>query len=189
LFLVRLQQPSNILGVEHQIILPKDGSEPSKWKALAAADIDGDGIDELIVARQESDNNSATVLAYKYDPRSHLFRVIGTSTFGNYGNSDWTSAAGGDFNADGRQAVALVKNETSYFSLIDFPAGATELRVLAANDLDSVAGQPWTGLAATDWLQGDDGAAELIAVRAVHGAYRTNVFVYGNPFERIPNFS
>ena len=184
MYLLKLEEPSNKLNVVYRTALARDGNASSKWKALAAADIDGDGIDELIVARQEEDNSSATVLAYKYDPRTHLFYVKASSGFGNYGNSDWVGAAGGDFNADGRQAVVLVKNETSYFSLMDFPKGATELRVLTANDLDSVAGQPWTGVTATDWLHGDDGASEVIAVRSVHGANKTNLFVYGNPFHR-----
>ena len=184
MYLLKLEEPSKKLNVVYRTALAKDGNASSKWKALASADIDGDGIDELIVARQEGDNSSATVLAYKYNPKTHLFYVKASSGFGNYGNSDWTGAAGGDFNADGRQAVVLVKNETSYFSLMDFPKGATELRVLTANDLDSVAGQPWTGVTAADWLQGDDGASEVIAVRSVHGANKTNLFVYGNPFHR-----
>jgi len=184
LFLVQMQ-PNNTLQVVYQGDLPKDGAQPSKWKAIAAGDLDQDGIDELIVARQESDSQSATVFAYKLDAQGD-FRVWATSTFGNKGESDWSSAAAGDFNADGRQAVVLVQNlpqnRGANFLMLDFPTGAAQLRTLARSDLDSVPGQLWTGLAATDWITGDLGAAELVAVRAVHRPNRTNIFVYGDPF-------
>jgi hypothetical protein len=76
------------------------------------------------------------------------FELFATSTFGNNGNSDWTSAAAGDFNADGRKAVVLVKNAHSNFVVLDLPQGTRELRVLATADLDSASGQDWRGLAA-----------------------------------------
>ena len=152
---------------------------------MAAGDIDGDGLDELIVARQESDNKSATIFAYKWDVNSKAFRVMATSSFGNNGNSNWASAAAGDFNADGRQAAVLVENVQPNFAVVDLVPGSAELRILATDDLDSAPGQTWTGLAATDWMGGDQGASELIAVRAVHSPDRANVFVYGNPFHRI----
>ena len=156
----------------------------SGWRALAAGDIDGDGVDELIAARQESDNRNATIMAFKWN--GSAFRLLATSTFGNNGNSNWSSAAVGDFNGDGRKAIVLVKNNSSNFVVLDLPKGASQLRILATADLDTVAGQDWRGLAATDWLGGDLGAAELIAVRAAHDDYSTDLFVYGNGFHRIP---
>jgi hypothetical protein len=139
----------------------------------------------LIVARQESDNKSPTVLAYKWNKEVAAFRLLATSNFGNNGNSNWSSAAAGDFNSDGRQAVVLVKDRHSNFALMDLPTGADQLRTLATDDLDSAQDQTWTGVAATDWMPGDEGASELVAVRAVHSPYRTNVFVYGDPFHRV----
>jgi VCBS repeat protein len=154
------------------------------WKTLAAGDIDGDGVDELIAARQVSDNRSATVLAYKWNGSG--FQVFATSTFGNNGNSDWSGATVADFNADGREAIVLAKNRHSNFVVLDFPAGASELRVLATSDLNSAAEQGWRGVTATDWIRGnDDGAAELIAVRAARDPYRTDLFIYGDPSHRI----
>jgi len=172
-----------------------DSSPSQPWKALAAGDIDGDGVDELIAARQVSDGHSPTVLAYKWTGSG--FTLFATSTFGNNGNSDWSSMAVGDFNGDGRNAIVLVKNQHSNFVLLDLPTGATELKERSTEDLDSVKGQDWRGLAATDWLSGNDqGASELIAVRAARRVctlppsgdchyYRTDLFVYGDPFNRI----
>ena len=182
LFLVKLTQ--NTLQETYSDDLDRAGSAPSNWKALAAGDLDHDGIDELIAVRQVSDGRSPTVLAYKWNIADAKFHLYATSTFGNNGNSDWTGVTVGDFNADGRQAIVLVKNQHSNFVVLDLVPGATQLRTLATHDLDSKSGQNWTALAATDWLDGDHGAAELIAVRAVNGGYRTSLFVYGNPFQR-----
>ena len=186
LFLVKLRQQNSqsSLQVSYSDDLDLAGTTPSSWKALAAGDIDHDGMDELIAVRQVNDGRSPTVLAYKWDRANAKFRLYATSAFGNNGNSNWTAAAVGDFNADGRQAIVLVKNRHSNFVVLDLVPGATQLRTLATHDLDSKSGQNWTGLAATDWLHGDQSAAELIAVRAVNGGFRTSLFVYGNPFQR-----
>jgi hypothetical protein len=164
--------------------LPDEPLRPSDWRAVVAGDLDRDGIDELIAARRVSDGRNPTIVAFKWTGTS--FTRLAASPFGNTGNSSWVAAAAGDFNADGRYAVVLAKNKHSHFAVVDLPGGATELRVRTTSDLDSVDGQPWTGLAATDWLGGDRGAAELIAFRNVTRPYRTNVFVYGDRFHRIP---
>jgi FG-GAP-like repeat len=150
-FLIKFT-PAGELTIFHESDLDSSPTQP--WKALAAGDLDGDGIDELIVARQVNDGHSPTVLAYKWNGSG--FSLFATSTFGNNGNSDWSSVASGDFNGDGRKAVVLVKNQHSNFVVLDFPFGATQLRVLSTADLDSVKGQDWRGLTATDWLGGED---------------------------------
>jgi hypothetical protein len=170
--------PTGELNVFHESDLDSNPSLP--WKALAAGDIDGDGIDELIVAREVNDSQSATILAYKWNGSG--FSLFATSTFGNDGNSDWASAAVGDFNGDGRKAIVLVKNQHSNFVVLDYPFGATQLRILSTADLDSVKGEDWFGLAATNWLSGD--GSQLIAVRAAGSDHPTNLFVYGDPFYR-----
>ncbi len=161
-----------------------DSSSGAPWRALGAGDLDGDGFDELIAARRASDDQAETVLVYRWNGAG--FVRVASSTVGNNGNSDWASLAVGDFNADGRAAIALVKDDHSSFIVFDLEPGNPELRVLAAEDLDSVSGQDWRGLVATDWLSGADlGAAELVAVRAAVDPYRTDLFVYGNPFHRV----
>ncbi|HEX4956186.1 MAG TPA: FG-GAP-like repeat-containing protein [Thermoanaerobaculia bacterium] len=161
-----------------------DSSSSSPWRALGAGDLDGDGFDELIAAREVSDGQGETVLVYRWNGDG--FVRTASSTVGNNGNSDWSSLAVGDFNADGRAAIALVKDQHSNFIVLDLEAGNPELRVVAAEDLDSTAGQTWRGLVATDWLAGADlGAAELVAARAAEDPYRADLFVYGNPFHRV----
>lgn len=188
-----------VLNIGQPIDLDAGAAQPSPWTAMAAGDIDGDGKDELIVARKVSDGKSPTVLALKWDAASATFNVIAFSMIGNDGNSAWVSMTAGDFNADGRLAVALAKNQHPNFVLLDLPKSSSgpvvrdpnlppsvpELRTLATSDLDSVDGQLWTGIAAADWLGGNQGDAELLAVRSLTNPYRTNVFVYGNPFHRV----
>jgi hypothetical protein len=168
--------------------LDPDPSHPSAWKGLAAGTLDGSsGPDTLIAVRQVSDLKSPTVLVYKL-ASDNTFHVYATSNLGNDGNSDWAGVAVGDFNADGRKAIVLVKNKAPHFAVFDLPPSAVatpgiqELNTLAQKDLDSADGQNWTSIAAADWLTGDQGADELIAIRSVHSPYRTNVFVYGDPF-------
>ena len=176
--------PSFTLNVVFTQNLDGDLARPSEWKALVAGDIDHDGVDELIAARHISDNRRPTVVAFQWN--GSQFVPFAKSTFGNNGNSEWAAAAAGDFNADGRYAIILVKNKHSNFVVLDLPPDATDLQLRTTTaDLDSVEGQPWVSLAATDWLGGDHGAAELIAFRGVTHPYRTNFFVYGNPFHRV----
>jgi hypothetical protein len=198
LFLVQLNERT--FNVVQSVNLDGNGAV-SLWKAIAAGDIDGDGLDELIVARQESDNQSPTVVAYKWDAPSSTFKVFAVSEVGNDGNSNWASATTGDFNGDGRKAIVLVRNQSPDFVLLDWhpvlpgqlvavdpnlPPAAPLLRTLSTANLESVSGQNWTGLTTSDWIGGDQGAAELIAVRAASTPYRSNVFVYGNPILRVP---
>lgn len=62
------------------------------WKAIAAGDLDGDGIDELVAARQVGDGKGSTVLVYKWT--GSAFKLAATSTFGNTGNSAWSGSGG-----------------------------------------------------------------------------------------------
>jgi hypothetical protein len=172
---------SGTLEITYSSDLHSNSTQP--WKALAAGDIDADGRDELIAARQVSNGRGTTVFAYKWNGTD--FQILATSTIGNNGNSDWSSVTVGDFNGDGRAAIALVKNAHSNFIVMDLPTGAFKLRVVSSSDLDSAAGQYWRGLTATDWLGMDQGAAELVAVRAATDPYRADLFVYGNRFHRV----
>jgi hypothetical protein len=168
--------------------LDPDVKHPSTWKGLAAGNLDGGaGPDELIAVRQVSGSKSATVMVYQWNGSS--FQLYATTGFGNDGNSNWTGVTVGDFNGDGRKAIVLNKNEHSKFAVFDLAPGTVvtngikELRKLDSSDLNSADGQNWTGITSADWLGGDQGADELIAVRSVNDSYRTNVFVYGNPFQ------
>ena len=170
-------------GLAVTFISDLDSAPGLEWRKIAAGDLDGDGLDELVVSRHVADGKSPTVLVYKW--KDGDFHLLATSTFGNNGNSEWSGMTVGDFNGDKRAAIALTKNAHSNFALFDLVKGNSTLRELATNDLDSVKGQEWRGLTAVDWLGGDQGAAELVAVRAANSGYRADLFVYGDPFHRV----
>lgn len=177
LFLVELNQGALHIVTRGDLSVSGSGT----WKALAAGDIDHDGKDELIAVRQVSDGHSPTVVAFKWN--GSAFTVFRTATVGANGNSNWTAATTGDFNGDGRKAIVLLSNASPNVTILDAPPDASLLRVLSQANLEP--GGTWSGLAATDWLGGDQGADELILTRGVSGTYRENVFVYGDPFHRI----
>jgi len=168
------------LATERSMDLDTEASHP--WRALAAGDLDGDGRDELVAAREAGDG-ADTVFAYRYDSGTAAFVRMAGCDEGSNGNSSWTGAAVGDFNGDGRSAIALIKNQHSNFILRAYD-GSSILAGLGASDLVTVAGQSWKGIVAADFLGGDMGAEELIAVRSTGDSYRTNVFVFGNRFHR-----
>jgi hypothetical protein len=73
------------------------------WGAVAACDLDADGRAEILAAR----NRDAHVLLLR--PDADTLRVDATlDAFGPA--SDWAGAACGDFDADGRNEVVLVRN-------------------------------------------------------------------------------
>lgn len=185
--LVRSGSP-NFVIVNGSTLLPSfsgvlDSNASLPWQRIAAGDLDGDGRAELVAARHVTDGASATVLVYKWNGAG--FTRIATSTFGNTGSSDWTGITVGDFNGDGTRSVALVKNSGSNFTLMSLPAGSSQLQVIATDTLDSASGQPWRAVVASDWSSADQGAQELIAVRAAVAPYRTDIFVYGDDYHRV----
>jgi hypothetical protein len=172
-------------GLAVTFISDLDSAPGLEWRKIAAGDLDGDGLDELVVARSVSDGKSPTVLAYKWSAGD--FHLFATSTLGNKGDSTWSGMTVGDFNGDKRAAIAMTRNATrrAKFALLDLVKGSSTLRELAVSDLDSADGQDWRGLTAVDWLGGDQGAAELVAIRAAKREYHADLFVYGDPFHRV----
>jgi hypothetical protein len=160
-----------------------DGGTSRAWRGLAAGDLNGDGLHEVVAARQMSGSSSATV--YVYSRSAAGFELTAASNIGNEdaGASEWRGVTVGDFNGDGKAAVALVRDRFPQFNLLGL--NGTQLSVIADAELDSVSGQQWRALAAGDWNGSDQGADELIAVRAPSGLlYRTDLFIYGDDFHR-----
>lgn len=168
------------------------------WKALAAGNLNGTAGDELIAARKVTDGAGSTVRTYSWNDPSSSFWLQGYSLFANAGNHTWISAAAGNFGGDAREAIVLVKNKHSNFVVFDYPYSndpplyEVELNLVESSDLQTVPEAPWVGLAATDWLDEDQGYEELVALRNQPylidedtPQYQTDVLVYGNPFHRV----
>ncbi|HEY3450359.1 MAG TPA: VCBS repeat-containing protein [Myxococcales bacterium] len=152
------------------------GDATHPWAALAVGDLDGDQKIEIAAARRSSDSG-ATVFVYRLSGAT--VAQVAQSSVGASGSSSWAGAAIGDFNGDGRRALALVRSESPQFLLLE-TNGSTTLATAGQAGLDSDAAQPWSGLVATDWLGGDSAADELIALRQPTGAFDVGVLVYGS---------
>jgi hypothetical protein len=161
-----------------------DSNAATPWRAIAAGNIDGGSRDELIAVRTISDGVDETVRAYNWGTNG-FGSSNKWSTWGNTGNNDWVAAAAGNFGGGFRDAVVLLKNDASRFTVLDFNGGSSggPLRVLRTSELDT-AGLAWRGVAAADWLGGDGGYEELVAIRDTAGVDEMEMFVYGNAFHR-----
>ncbi len=165
------------------------------WNVLAVGDLDGDGDDEVTVARKVTTGGTLkTVISYRWSTSLNNLEsnFFASSKHGNTGNSDWKGATAGDFNgasffAGDKDAVVLVKQASPNFVMFDWSDGGTVLHTWTA-DLDSATGSDWRGVAAVDWLTSDNSNAELLAVRApaTQPSYYsgTDLFVYGSSFHR-----
>lgn len=177
---VMVRLSGSTLAVAYSADLASNAAMP--WRALAAGDLDGDGRDELIAAREVTDGSAETILVFRWN--GSAFERAAGSTSGNAGNSAWAALAVGDFNGDGHEVVAAAKDRHSNFTLFELAAGASALTPAGSSDLATAPGQSWRGVAAVDWLDGDRGADELVTARAATGAYRADVLVYGSAWHR-----
>jgi hypothetical protein len=149
---------------------------------MAAGDIDGDGTDELVAAVQSSDIQPVTLIVFKWTGLG--FTQITHSSWGVTGGA-LAGIAIGDFNSDGKAAIAIARNGSPGFSVLSLEPGSVDLKIERTSNLDTVPGQEWRALAAVDWLRDDQGAHELVALRKAEAPYRTDLFVYGNKFHQI----
>jgi len=186
--LVRLGSPNfvvvklnnNSLTTSYTATLDSNSTMP--WEALVAGDLDNDGLAELVAARSVSNGTSPTIFLYKWNGTAFVQRA--TSTFGNNGSSTWSSITIGDFNGDGTKSIAVQKNSGSTFTLLRLVVGSSTLEITASDTLDTATAAPWVAVTAADWIGGDAGARELVAVRAASDPYRSDILVYGDDFHR-----
>jgi len=154
------------------------------WRALAAADFDADGKDELLAVRHVTTPGAEDILLLDAGADCGFSRIAGLA-LGGPENSDWVGAAAGDFDGDGTPEAAVLRRGTPDFVRLDVRPGT--VTTAGSARLDGDATHPWRALAAGD-LDGD-GRAELVAAREVHDgadtvlAYRWNAT--GRGFERI----
>ena len=132
-----------------------DTSLGSDWVALAAADLDQDGRDELIAPSHA-------------DAQIHFIDSDGAGSFdeawhttGWGAASEWAGVGAGVFEAGARPWVALARNFDGSIMVADYDmAGNGEIR---ASNLSFGAESDWADLAAGDF--DGDGLAEIVAAR------------------------
>lgn len=95
-------------------ISPGDGSD---WADITAADLDGDGIDELVAAR----NFDGTIYAYRLDTVSGGVTSWGVLR-GFSSDIAWAGLGAGDLDGDGKDEIVAVDNRDGNLHFIDSPA-------------------------------------------------------------------
>lgn len=130
------------------------------FKGVAAGDMDGDGVDELVILRNGA--GSTNILVYKIPADFSGSVTLAASLQVGTGSYNWKGVAVGDFDGDGKADVVVAKDAHSQFIFYSLSAG-TLVQKGFLNLPDGAAVNAWGGVAAGD-LDGD-GRAEFIAVR------------------------
>lgn len=131
----------------------------SDWAGVATGDFDGDGNEDIVTAR----NFDAHVYMWGFNRATNSLTGMGSlTTFGSA--SDWAGVTVGDFNGDGDDEFAIVRNFDGTLYSYDYVGGQI---VTLAYNTNAGAGSQWADLAAGD-VDGD-GKDEIVAIRNSDG--------------------
>ena len=142
------------------------------FKGVAAGDMDGDGIDELIVLRNGA--SLTNILVYKIPLNFSGSVTLKASIQVGSGLYNYHGIAAGDFDGDGKAELVMAKEGHSQFIFYSLSGSSLVLKG-AINLSDVPAANAWGGVAAGD-LDGD-GKAEFMAVRYGSGT-DNDILVY-----------
>ena len=133
---------------------------PNDFKGVAAGDMDGDGIDELILLRNGA--SITNILVYKIPLNFSGSVTLKASIQVGGGLYNYKGIAAGDFDGDGKAEVAVAKDASSQFIFYALSGSSLTLKGFI-NLPNGAAVNDWGGVAAGD-LDGD-GKDEFMAVR------------------------
>ena len=160
-------------GSHYQITYSFDiSTSANDFKGIAAGDMDGDGIDELIVLRNGA--SLANILVYKIPLNFSGSATLKASIQVGSGLYNYRGIAAGDFDGDGKAELVMAKDGHSQFIFYALSGSSLVLKG-SINLSDDPAANAWGGIAAGD-LDGD-GKAELVAVRNGSGTDK-DILVY-----------
>lgn len=177
---VQLAGSTLTAGPEAQL----DTSSMNPWVGIAAGDLDGDGQDEMVAAQQTS--TGVTIFVYDYSPLNDFFQK--TTSYSYSFTGQFAGMTVGDFNGDGKKSIVVSWNAaagaSSNVAVLSLSSGV--LHVVGTGELEADPGQRWVALAAADIITAyDHGEQELVALRNVQSPYRVDLFLYGDPINRV----
>ncbi|WP_316812723.1 VCBS repeat-containing protein [Pedobacter heparinus] len=147
-------------GSHYQIPFSFDVTSGNDFKGVAAGDMNGDGIDELIILRNGA--GITNILVYKMPLNfSGTVTLLASLQVGS-GLYNFKGIAAGDFDGDGKAEVVVAKDAHSQFIFYALSGSSLVLKGYINLPDDPTLNQ-WGGVAAGD-LDGD-GKAEFMAVR------------------------
>ncbi|MBB5439954.1 hypothetical protein HDC92_003650 [Pedobacter sp. AK017] len=153
-------------GSHYQIPFSFDVSTAGNdFKGIAAGDMNGDGVDELIILRNGA--GITNILVYKIPLNfSGAVTLLASIQVGS-GLYNYKGIAAGDFDGDGKAELVVAKDAHSQFIFYALSGSSLVLKGYI-NLPDGAAVNQWGGVAAGD-LDGD-GKAEFMAVRNGSGS-------------------
>lgn len=158
-------------GNHYQIPFAFDiNTSDNDFKEIAAGDVDGDGVDELVVLRKSL---TSDLLIYDIPANFSGSATLKASYKIGSGLYDWKGLAVADFNGDGKADIAVLKAGVSQIIIYQVTGSVVSLGTYV-NLTDDAAANQWSGVAGGD-LDGD-GNAELLAVRYGSGSYDDFLF-------------
>ncbi len=132
-------------------------SSSAPWSRIAAGDFDGDGNDEIAVIR----NTKAS-----WGSKGYPILIVdpgGEMTWSNTSSgTPWTDIAAGDFDGDGNDEIAVIRNTKASWGNKGYPI----LIVDPGGEMtwsNTSSGTPWADIAAGDF--DGDGNDEIAAIR------------------------
>lgn len=150
------------------------GADGQPWQAVAAADFDGDGFDELVAARYVPSGSNPNLVVMRVNPSTCAGPTVTASTkIPQPVNVAFLDVAVGTFDRSGKK-IALLQSAKPHFRLAT--TNGASLTTGGGFELDSDDRYPWKKIATGDLDH--DGIDELVAIREVKDGKGATVLVY-----------
>lgn len=137
------------------------GSTCWQWIACAAGDIDGDGLDELLVCKKDS----SQIIAYNITSDGIFIEKgrINTGSDANGPENDWRGISCKDFNNDGKAEIIAVREGNSTNSdVVVWSFDSNNFNILTQYNPGGSSHYSWDGIAAGKFTISDNNGSDFV---------------------------